>query len=131
LEVLKNNIPAIKLYDDFGFERINTLKTFVQESRLQSNVEKPHSYVIERGSAKSVWQLESYNKNVPWDAMYQNIKNGSSLILRDKTGQKLGYILYEKSQSKEKQIVNLYQCEVLPGYHSAKNVVNLNYSFLL
>ncbi|WP_442597168.1 GNAT family N-acetyltransferase [Neobacillus sp. D3-1R] len=114
LEVLTNNVPAIKLYERFGYKKENTTWTFTNENLKLANIveEQFSNYTLKLGYVSDVKALSFYNNDVTWESRPENIFNGYSLIVYDKKGNPLGYALFKRFPGERGESnVLLFQCE--------------------
>jgi hypothetical protein len=98
LEVLTDNIQGIKLYERWGYEKVDTLISFSNKGSDSINrkvMKVNQTYIPVRGHALDVKSIKFYNHQVAWESMCENIFNGHSLMMTDQQGIPLGYALYK------------------------------------
>jgi ribosomal protein S18 acetylase RimI-like enzyme len=129
LEVLVDNVSAVKLYQRMGYEICGHLFTLRREGAFEEiPVHMPASgtYHIRYGAPSDVKGLAFTNKQVPWSSMWQNLIDGQSLFVHDEDGEVVGYALFKRrigDGSGRREMIGLFQCEVKPGHHAAEEIV--------
>lgn len=131
LEVLTDNISGVKLYQRMGYEVAGRLLTLQREGALgEMPVQKSvaENFQIRYGLPSDVKDLPFYNHDVPWASMWQNQIGGQALLVEDADGEVVGYALFKRrigDGSGRREMIALYQCEVLSNHPVAEDLVRL------
>ncbi|MDN3015315.1 GNAT family N-acetyltransferase [Paenibacillus sp. BSR1-1] len=120
LEAIKENEKAIRLYQRFGYEIIDSL-VFLSGAPKGTNVNPIQAESIR---PEKLPLLPFYKENVPWQCQWQSVKSGEAQVYYSKSGNPLGYGLYKKvwNQNGQLEKVFLYQVKLLADV----NVQNIN-----
>jgi RimJ/RimL family protein N-acetyltransferase len=91
------------------------------------------NFQIRYGLPSDVKDLSFYNHEVPWASMWQNQIGGQALLAWDADGEVVGYALFKRrigDGSGRREMIALYQCEVMPDHPTAEEVVRLLLSYV-
>ncbi|MCM3764360.1 GNAT family N-acetyltransferase [Neobacillus niacini] len=113
LEAIKENERAIRLYEKYGYEIVDTV------------VFANGKWAAARGEASSM-KVKSirpdqlplysfYKENVPWQCQWQSVKAGEAQVFNDSNDQPLGYCLFRRVWNGQGELerVIIYQLEFL------------------
>jgi ribosomal protein S18 acetylase RimI-like enzyme len=116
LEVLINNTGAISLYEKEGYRKVSRLDVY-QRVSWNNNInlfQQQRLFDIKKGQVTDVMELPFYNNLVPWESKAENIFNGESVIISDRSGTPLGYALFKNFSNNTGEITTmLFQCEII------------------
>ncbi|MEH7155084.1 GNAT family N-acetyltransferase [Neobacillus drentensis] len=110
LEAIKENERAIRLYQSFGYEIINSLVYLNGTVELKDTL-IPYTSI----RPEQLPTFSFYKENVPWQCQWQSVKSGEAQIYFDEYQNPLGYSLFKRVWNQQGQLerVLLYQLEVL------------------
>jgi ribosomal protein S18 acetylase RimI-like enzyme len=121
LEAISKNEPAISLYQQFGYDVVDSLVFLNHEGQLSERVfRQPNgqAYTAAEVAPYLVGQLEFYQPSAPWQGHWQSLtrQNGEALVIANATGAAVGYALYKKKRDEQGRIIEiaLHQCVALP-----------------
>jgi ribosomal protein S18 acetylase RimI-like enzyme len=121
LEAISNNESAIKLYSGCGYEVVDEL-TFLQHDEVVhewQTTSSAQSYTAVSAPPVVTAKLSFYYPLSPWQAHWESVALacGEGMLVRDTTGEAVGYALLKKKFTREGKIesISLFQCEVAPG----------------
>ncbi|MEH7272475.1 GNAT family N-acetyltransferase [Neobacillus vireti] len=97
LEAIRENTPAIELYQKMGYEVADSLLWMSHEDSLAFEEADP-SFSYEKGNAHDILSLDIYDQNIkPWQTQWFNIKDAELLTISDSAADKnVGYFLYRR-----------------------------------
>ncbi|WP_313431247.1 GNAT family N-acetyltransferase [Siminovitchia terrae] len=109
LEAFTVNERAIRLYESFGYRVADELvflkKTESKENNPDSMLEMP-GYSIHHGLAHDIRELSFYQHDAPWKTLWNFIRNGESIVMKDENEKAAAYALFQKKNGN----IILYQC---------------------
>lgn len=110
LEAFTINENAIRLYESFGYEAVDRL--LFLKSTDPFLMEEKNEYSLEHGLAKMAAGLPFYPDRIPWQTRWNFIRQGESVIAKNRAGEPVGYALYQKRTAEDGSLaaVNLFQC---------------------
>jgi hypothetical protein len=112
LEAIKENERAIRLYEQFGYQVVDSLVYlngvpefhFSAGNFLQSKAIRP----------EQLQALSFYKENVAWQCQWPSVKSGEAQVYFDKKQNPVGYTLFKRVWNQEGlDKVFLYQFELL------------------
>ncbi|HET7580166.1 MAG TPA: GNAT family N-acetyltransferase [Bacillales bacterium] len=118
LESIAENRAAIRLYESAGYDVTDRLRLFNKAGAV--NFENDGHFHFNRGPASHVAGLSFYQKSYPWQNHWQSLKDGQSIIVKNKE-HPVAYALFK--QSPDQSTTVLYQCEVDPDFPDPKGVI--------
>ncbi|MBR7794489.1 MAG: GNAT family N-acetyltransferase [Bacillota bacterium] len=127
LEAISNNTKAISLYKNMGYLIYDNLEYLTLKGKLLQNPIKDSNrkYNVERVAPQQIGQLLFYKTMNPWQTQWQSAKNGEGIIVKDDSGNELGYAYYQKifnSQGRHLSTI-LFQCESKPDLTDSEEIV--------
>lgn len=125
LESIAENQAAIRLYESMGYEISDRLRIFNKEGK--AGFENDGHFDFKRGPASNVAGLSFYQKSYPWQNHWQSLKDGQSLIVKDKD-RPVAYALFKQSMDQSTTI--LYQCEANPEYPDPVGLIGAMLSYV-
>lgn len=128
LEAMVQNERAIRLYEKMGYQTIDRV-TFVSHRGTLSadsfDAANLGGYTIHHGLPVEVAGLPFYQAMAPWQAQWQGIRDGESIILYDKE-RPIGYALFKRTFNDSGQVsaVALYQCEAEAEHRDQEEIIH-------
>ncbi|MFP5113136.1 GNAT family N-acetyltransferase [Bacillaceae bacterium C204] len=109
LEAIKENERAIRLYQKFGYEIIDSLVYLTGMVDLKNT---PIPCKAIRPEQLPTYQF--YKENLPWQCQWQSVRSGEAQIYFDEKQNPLGYSLFKRAWNQQGQLekVFLYQIEL-------------------
>ncbi|NQX66203.1 GNAT family N-acetyltransferase [Paenibacillus alba] len=134
LEALVQNEPAIRLYQQAGYEISDHLLLLQHTGPMIDPIltqTTAHPFVISRELAHDAAGLDLYRGLSAWQTQWPSIKDGESLIIRQGS-EPVGYALFKRSFDKEGNLsaITLYQCEAHPERDDAEQIYKVALSEL-
>lgn len=115
LEAISDNTKAISLYKNMGYLVDDNLEYLNLNGKLSQNPIKDSNrkYIVERVLPQQIGQLLFYKAMNPWQTQWQSAKNSEGIIIKDESGNELGYAYYQKIFNSQGIHVSttLFQCE--------------------
>ncbi|ETI67714.1 GNAT family N-acetyltransferase [Neobacillus vireti] len=113
LEAIKENERAIRLYQKYGYEIIDSVV-------FLSGAIESQSVVVSTIKIKSIRPeqlptISFYKENVPWQCQWQSVRSGEALLFYAGGDEPLGYCLYRRIWNQEGLLekVVIYQLELV------------------
>jgi GNAT superfamily N-acetyltransferase len=125
LEAIADNRKAISLYRQCGYEVIDRIVIFLQESPAIPDGETSRSnWHMRRGPVTDVSSLPFYQMQAPWQTHWENMRTGESLIAYDEAGNPVGYALFQYVNAEDGQCreIVMTQCEARPDHPSRDEI---------
>lgn len=112
LEAIKQNERAIRLYEKFGYEIVDTL--VYSNGVLDSQPSENSPIQIKAIRPEQLAAMPFYKENVPWQCQWQSVKSGEAHLYYE-DGVALGYTLVKRVWNQEGKLekVLLFQLELL------------------
>ncbi|MEC0232599.1 GNAT family N-acetyltransferase [Paenibacillus alba] len=134
LEALVQNEPAIRLYQQAGYEISDHLLLLQHTGPMIDPIltqTTAHPFSISRELARDAAGLDLYRGLSAWQTQWPSIKDGESLIIRQGS-EPVGYALFKRSFDKEGNMsaITLYQCEAHPEREDAEQIYKVALSEL-
>ena len=126
LEAIKDNQPAIALYEKMGYRINGQLMNFEQTGETKFPALQV-TYRSLKCTPKEVGFLSIYNPSVQWQTQIESIKDGEAIILYDNKDRGIAYAIYERTWNTngEESGIYLYQC----GFQNELDL-NMRYGLL-
>ncbi|OPH57744.1 hypothetical protein BC351_04330 [Paenibacillus ferrarius] len=126
LEALVQNEPAIRLYQQAGYEISDHLLLLQHSGSMTDTIlaqTHAHPFTISRELARDAAGLDFSRGISAWQTQWPSIKDGESLIIKQGS-QPVGYALFKRSFDKEGNMsaITLYQCEAHPEREDAEQI---------
>ncbi|WP_186310924.1 GNAT family N-acetyltransferase [Siminovitchia fortis] len=109
LEAFTVNDRAIRLYESFGYRTVDNLlflKKTESEEKSLGNIPEIPGYSLHHGLAHEIRDLSFYQHDAPWKTQWNFIRNGESIVVKDRNGIAAAYALFQKRNGK----IILLQC---------------------
>lgn len=109
LEAFTVNEHAIRLYESFGYQTSDELvflKNTKSEEENSVSMSAMPDYSIHHGLAHEIRELSFYQHDAPWKTQCNFIRNGESIVMKDKNEKAVAYALFQKKNGN----IILYQC---------------------
>ncbi|WHY88380.1 GNAT family N-acetyltransferase [Neobacillus novalis] len=112
LEAIKENERAIRLYQKYGYEIIDSVVFLSGTVEAQSVTAT--SIKIKPIRPEQLPTLPFYKQNVPWQCQWQSVRPGEAQVYYAAGDEPLGYCLYRRVWNQEGQLekVIIYQLEL-------------------
>ncbi|AQQ54336.1 GNAT family N-acetyltransferase [Planococcus lenghuensis] len=125
LEAIKENDPAIALYEKVGYRIIDRLQFLHLHGEVEHSMEPARFFRTERTIPEKAGELPFYRSAYPWQTLWQSAKGGEALIAFDETGQPAGYAVFRKAYDETGMhtATVLLQCEADPAIQDACKVI--------
>ncbi|MDQ0199600.1 GNAT family N-acetyltransferase [Neobacillus ginsengisoli] len=116
LEAIKENERAIRLYEQFGYQVVDSLVYLSGTPEIQSD--SGDGILSRTIRPEQLPALPFYNGNVAWQCQWQSVKSGEAQIYFDHDHNPLGYALFKRVWDQEGNIekVLLYQLELIQDF---------------
>jgi GNAT superfamily N-acetyltransferase len=116
LEAIKENEPAIKLYESLGYRTFEELTFLQHNGAIPTFVEKSPEVTVKEVSMHEIQSLSFYEPVTAWQTQFPSLKDFTCLLAMD-NGEPSGYAVYKKGykESGELAALVLYQCAVDPA----------------
>lgn len=116
LEAIKENERAIRLYEQFGYQVVDSLVYLSGTPEIHSD--SGDGILSRTIRPEQLPALPFYNGNVAWQCQWQSVKSGEAQIYFDHDHNPLGYALFKRVWNQEGNIekVFLYQLELIQDY---------------
>ncbi|WP_449539586.1 GNAT family N-acetyltransferase [Ferdinandcohnia sp. Marseille-Q9671] len=127
LEAIKENGPAISLYEKVGYKIVDELihlQHDVDESKSAWTTES-NEFTFTTGIPIDASRVPFYTAMVPWQTQWENARDGESVLALNKKGEVAGYAIYKRRFTEEGQLqsIILLQCEADPLLLEKEDVV--------
>jgi GNAT superfamily N-acetyltransferase len=119
LEAIADNQKAIDLYRQCGYEVVNRIGVFLQQSPANPNGETLQTnWNIQQVPTIEIPSLPFYQRQAPWQTHWENLQAGESLIACDENRNPVGYALFQRVYAEDGQCqeIVMYQCEANPDH---------------
>ncbi|MBO8172353.1 MAG: GNAT family N-acetyltransferase [Bacillaceae bacterium] len=104
LEAISRNMPAIRLYEKWGYHVVGQVASFNSGDPLKDQFQHGDSFSVKRGLAREAGYLSFYRYSAPWQNHWESLRDGGeTLILCDEENE-VGYALYKKVKDPAGQI---------------------------
>lgn len=127
LEAISDNTKAISLYKNMGYLVEDNLEYLNLNGNLPQNPIKDSNrkFNFERVVPHQIGQLLFYKAMNPWQTQWQSAKNGEGIIVKDDSGNELGYAYYHKIFNSQGSHISttLFQCETKPDRTDALEII--------
>ncbi|MNE39627.1 putative acetyltransferase [compost metagenome] len=124
LEAISHNQKAIHIYEKAGYELIE--KLFVMSCEQMNPIENTGSdrYQIAKGFPADVLTLAFYEPAEVWQAQWQSLKDGASIIVYDQ-GEAVGFAQYRRTLGVSGVLsgITLARCEAAPDREDGESIM--------
>ena len=129
LEAFRENEKAIALYKSMGFDIVDRL-LFLQRTEGFDRT-NPFSQAVgavyqrESGIPADVQGLPFYQAMAPWQTQWAGLRDGESVVVKDQTGEAIGYALYRRAFDPAGAVtgITLFQCAAAPEREDADEII--------
>ncbi|SDE93294.1 Acetyltransferase (GNAT) family protein [Fontibacillus panacisegetis] len=124
LEAISKNQHAIHVYEKVGYKIIDRLLLLSCDQLNRGNYPSTNQYQVVKGLAVDAVALPFYQPGEVWQAQWQSLKDGESLIVYDK-GEPAGFAQFRRTFNSSGKLlgITLYRCEVSPGRIDGKAIM--------
>lgn len=127
LEVMDDNFKAYSLYKNKGYKTVDNLEYLKLNGVLEQNpiVKTYKNYNVEKVSPQQIGQVRFYKAMNPWQTQWQSAKNGEGILVKDSSGNEIGYAYYQRGFDFKGTHLSttLFQCEARPDLTNAEEVI--------
>ncbi|MCH6263936.1 GNAT family N-acetyltransferase [Neobacillus citreus] len=112
LEAIKENERAIRLYQRYGYEIVDSLVHLKGSEEFESVLAA--SIWVKSIRPEQLATLSFYKENVPWQCQWQSVRNGEAQIFYGTGNDPLGYCLFKRIWNEHGKVekVVIYQLEL-------------------
>lgn len=115
LEAIRENGPAIALYEKMGYRVTGQLALYQHTGMLESGCfdgDLQGDYRVRQGLPQQVQNLAFYRYEASWQTQWPNLPNGESLVAFGRDNRPAGYALYKRVFDETGHHIStiLYQC---------------------
>lgn len=124
LEAVSINQQAIHVYERVGYKIIDRLLLLSCDEWNRENYPPTSQYKVVKGLAVDAIVLPFYQPGEVWQAQWQSLKDGESLIVYDK-GEPAGFAQFRRTFNSSGKLlgITLYRCEASPGRTDGKAIM--------
>ncbi|MFJ5716453.1 GNAT family N-acetyltransferase [Neobacillus sp. NPDC093127] len=118
LEAIKENERAIRLYQKYGYEIIDSV-VFLSGA-VESQSAATSSIQIKPIRPEQLPTFQFYKENVPWQCQWQSVRPGEAQVYYAAGDEQLGYCLFRRvwNQTGQLEKVIIYQLELFSEFTS-------------
>ncbi|MNP12753.1 putative acetyltransferase [compost metagenome] len=116
LEAISMNQQAIHVYESVGYKIIDRLLLLSCDQLKMQDYPFIYQYQVIRGQAVDAAALPFYKISDVWQAQWQSLKDGESIIVYDK-GEAIGFAQFRRTFNSNGKLlgITLYRCEAMPN----------------
>ncbi|WP_066309168.1 GNAT family N-acetyltransferase [Bacillus sp. FJAT-29814] len=113
LEAIKENERAIRLYEKYGYEIVDSV--VFANGKWEADKSETSSMKVKSIRPEQLSLHSFYKENVPWQCQWQSVKAGEAQVFYDSNDQPLGYCLFRRVWNGQGELerVIIYQLEFL------------------
>lgn len=136
LEAISENVKAIALYEQLGYEVVDRLLFWQRTDALSADHfgagVADGRYRVRHVLAQEASGLAFYQADAPWQNQWQSMRDGEALLVEDAQGQAVGYAMYKRMANDEGKIsaIVLRHCVAQPGHADADTILRVALSEL-
>ncbi|HEU4963204.1 MAG TPA: GNAT family N-acetyltransferase [Bacilli bacterium] len=127
LEAIADNMRAIELYKQYGYEITDHLAFYSQEGRFDRTPfhrADTEAYHVVRGLAQDARHLPFYQTHAPWQTQWQSARDGESVIVHTADGAPIAYAVYVRRYNAAGQPVTISLMQL--GWDSRRDDLDLD-----
>jgi GNAT superfamily N-acetyltransferase len=124
LEAVSHNDRAIKLYEKMGYQVVDRIAHLGLSAPLKFK-EPTGGFRVQVKKVRDVQDVSFYNKLMPWQVQWQNIRDGESIHALDEKGETIGFALSKRKYDDDGTLsgILLFQCEAHPEHQEKEAVL--------